>query len=45
LRTQIPPDAWERAGGRYIATAFELLNEQDKAAAEAEGGPRVVMSG
>jgi hypothetical protein len=38
-------DAWERAGGRYIATAFELLDEQAKAAAKAAGGSDVVMSG
>ena len=30
LRTGIPPQAWEAAGGRYIATAFELLAEQDR---------------
>jgi hypothetical protein len=35
---------WERAGGRYIATAFELLAEQDRMdRGEAVGGP--VMSG
>jgi hypothetical protein len=46
LRTQIPPDAWVRAGGRFIATAFELLAEQDRLAAEEAGeGGRVVMSG
>lgn len=30
IRTGISPLEWERAGGRYIATAFELLAEQDR---------------
>lgn len=30
IRTGISPLEWERAGGRYIATAFELLAEADR---------------
>jgi hypothetical protein len=42
IRTGIAPHEWERSGGRYIATAFELLNDQDRRHADS-GGP--VMSG
>ena len=44
IRTGISPLEWERAGGRYIATAFELLAERD----EGDDGPprgRVIDSG
>jgi len=30
IHTGISPLEWERAGGRYIATAFELLAEQNR---------------
>lgn len=47
IRTGISPDEWIRAGGRAIFTAFELLNEQDKAdrgsSSDDDAGP--VMSG
>lgn len=42
IRTGISPLEWERAGGRYIATAFELLTEQDRKDGDT-GGP--VMAG
>lgn len=37
LRTGISPLEWEKAGGRYIATAFELLAEQDRHHHDADG--------
>ena len=44
IRTGICPLEWERAGGRYIATAFALLAEQDRSdSAGDDDGP--VMSG
>jgi hypothetical protein len=30
IRTGISPLEWERCGGRYIATAFDLLAAQDR---------------
>lgn len=43
LRTGISPLEWEAAGGRYIATAFELLAEQDHHRHDDVDGPQ--MSG
>jgi hypothetical protein len=44
IRTGIAPHHWERAGGRAIATAFDLLAEADRADQDqAAGGPQ--MSG
>lgn len=42
IRTGISPLEWAAAGGRYIATAFELLAEQDRTD-RGTGGP--VMGG
>ncbi len=42
IRTGISPLEWERAGGRYIATAFDLLAEQDRRGHDGDGP---VMSG
>lgn len=30
LRTGIPMSEWDRAGGRAIATAIDLINDQDR---------------